>query len=182
MKKIIITVSVIIVILTSFFILRYNSFALAIKKAGYSSLNFAIIEKSFNDNGNQFVIGKTNDSFPALLYLEKDNMGFWHVIFTGGDTSPSRQITCIAWMKQRGIKYYNQQDNMTFETEKHCLYYGQNAIKLIQLPETAIPSGVAVNIQQSGKEYFIHTISNEPTEVLNNIDMYSILLENHFIE
>lgn len=80
-------------------------------------------------------------------------------------------------MKQAGFRYLNQEDELISATEWHKIYYGENAIKLIEIPYEKLPSGVALNIQQSGSSYLIHTISYEDPEVLNKIDMYSILQE-----
>lgn len=64
-----------------------------------------------------------------------------------------------------------------FDFEWHMLYYGNNAIKLIEFLPGQIPENVAIDIRQAGNIYSIHLINFGDPYVLPNIDIYSLLLE-----
>lgn len=61
------------------------------------------------------------------------------------------------------------------------IYSGNNALKLIEFTPGQIPDNVTVNIQQAGESYWIHLITFAEPDVLNSIDMKSILQDNQCI-
>jgi len=158
--------------------LYLNNFNMALMSAGYSDYDVNVLERGVDDNGHEFKIVKLSHYTTAVLAkMEKNKYGFWKVSYTGQKSSIENKFITIGWMKQAGFKYFNENDELITAIEWHIIYYGENAIKLIEIPYEKLPSGVAVNVQQSGKSYLIHTISYEDPEILNKIDMYSILQE-----
>ncbi|SFQ47435.1 hypothetical protein [Caldicoprobacter faecalis] len=185
MKKVyIIVIFILVTGIIVFNIFRINSFSLAIKKAGFNPHDIIPLESDFDANGNEIKIIKTSSNRQeiVLVYMVKNKMGFWSVGYWSpyqypDEESQETQPVCIGWMKPAGVKWYYINGNKTFETEWHLLYYGNNAIKLIEFLPDQIPDNVAVNIQQAGNEYSIHLIHFGAPDVLNNINMRSILLE-----
>lgn len=176
---------ILIVLITSSIIMfiHKNSFYNVLKKAGYANYEANILESGFNDNGNEFNIVILNRfSTVALVYMEKDKRGKWEVSYTGGKSSIDNKFLTIGWMNEAGFKYYKQSDEPIFETEWHVIYYGENAIRSIEIPLSELPPGVAVNVQQSGNTYLIHTVSYIDPEILNQIDMKMILEETNCVE
>jgi len=178
MKKVYIVSLICISAAVAFIVFSINSLSIALKSKGYSHEYVLVLERGFNDNGNEFRIVKTSkgDDF-VLVCVEKNNMGFWTVAFTGGISSPGTHLVSIGWMKNAGIRRYEVDDTPSFSNEWHKLYYGDNAIKLISITPKQLPSGVALNIQQTGSDFSLHFISFEKPEVLEHIDVY-YLLEN----
>jgi len=78
-------------------------------------------------------------------------------------------------MKNAGIRRWEAHDNPSFSSEWHKLYYGDNAIKLISITPEQLPPGVAFNIQQTGSDFSIHFILFEKPDVLEQINVYSLL-------
>jgi len=185
MKKVyIIVIFILVTGIIVFNIFRINSFSLAIKKAGFNPYDVIPLESDFDANGNEIKIIKTssNKQEMALVYMVKNKMGFWSVGYWSPHQHPNgesqeTQPVCISWMKPAGIKWYGTDENITSAFEWHLLYYGNNAIKLIEFPPGQIPENVAVDIQQAHNEYIIHLIHFGAPDVLNNINMRSILLE-----
>jgi hypothetical protein len=183
MKRAYIVSLIILVAAVAYLVISFNSLNIALKSTGYSSGDIMVLERGFNDNGKEFRIIKTSkDDNLALVCIEKNNMGFWTVSFSGGTTSPGTHLVSIGWIKSAGIRRYEANDSPSFSSEWHKLYYGDNAIKRINIAPEQLPPGVALNIQQTGSDYIIHLISYESPDVLNQIDMHSLLIEMNCIK
>ena len=183
-KACIIVISILVIGIIVFNIFRMNSLSLALRKAGFNPYDVKHLESDFDANGDEIKIIKTssNKQEIVLVYMVKNKMGFWSVGYWAPNQHPDgepqeTQPVCISWMKPAGIKWYNIDGNTISEIEWHLLYYGNNAIKLIEFLPGQIPDNVAVNIQQAGNEYSIHLIHFGDPDVFNNIDMHSLLLE-----
>lgn len=184
-KTCIVVISIIAIVIIAFGIFRTNSFSFAIRRAGLNPYDVIPLESSIDANGNEFRIIKTSSDKQeiVLAYMEKNRMGFWSVAYYSPPPHPSEEtswdtkLVSIGWMKPAGIKRYDAAEDPIFETEWHQLYYGNNAIKLIEFLPGQIPDNVAVNIRQAGNEYSIHLIHFGNPDILNNIDMHSLLLE-----
>lgn len=173
-KYLLLILALIISILTYIYL---NNFNLALKSAGYSDYEINILERGFDDNGHEFkIVELSHYTTTVLANMEKNKYSFWKVSYTKKSAIENKFIS-FGWMKQAGFRYFNQEDEFISAIEWHKIYYGENAIKLIEIPYEKLPPGVAVNVQQSGNSYLIHTISYEDPEILNKIDMYSILQE-----
>lgn len=178
MKRVYIVSLIGITAAAAYIVFSINSLSIALKSKGYSHEYILVLERGFNDNGNEFRIVKTSKGNDlVLVYVEKNNMGFWTAAFTGGISSPGTNLVSIGWMKNAGIRRYEADDDPSFSNEWHKLYYGDNAIKLVSIMPEQLPPGVALNIQQTGSDFSIHFISFEKPDVLEQIDVY-YLLEN----
>ena len=158
-------------------IFSLNSLRIAMLNAGYSPNDIVVLDRGFNDNGKEFLVIKTSkgDNL-ALVYMEKNNAGLWTVSNNEGDASPGTHLVSIGWINNAGIRRYEVDETPSFSNEWHILYYGNNAIKRIAIAPEQLPSGVAFNIQQAESDFSIHLITYEPPEILNQIDIHSLLV------
>lgn len=179
----IVSLIVIAIAAVAYLAFSFNSLRIAVKSADYDPNDIAVLERGFNNNGKEFRIIKTRkgDNL-ALVYMEKNNMGFWTVSYTGGNTSPGTRLVSIGWFKNAGIRRYEVSENPSFSSEWHILYYGNNAIKPIDITPEQLPRGIAFNIQQAGSDFSIHLISYETPDILNQIDIHSLLIDTNCIK
>ncbi|WP_429148952.1 hypothetical protein [Anaerotaenia torta] len=183
MKKVHIVSLIILVIAAVYLVFRLNSLSIALRVAGYPHGIAKTLERGFNDSGKEFrIVTARKDDDLALVCMEKNNMGFWKVLYTGGITSPDMHLISIGWIKNAGIRRYEVDEDLAFSNEWHNLYYGNNAIKRIDIDPGQLPPGVALNIQQGGRDFMIHLITFEEPEALNQIDIHSLLMDTNSIE
>ena len=88
----------------------------------------------------------------------------------------------IGWAKTTGFKRFTGEETPNIGSEWHNIYYGNNATKLIDITAKQLPAGVAMDIRQSGSEFSIHLTTYEEADILNQIDIHSMLLEARCIE
>lgn len=183
-KTCIVIISILTIVIIVCSILRMNSFSLALRRAGLNPYDVIPLESDFDANGDEIKIIKSSSDKQeiVLVYMVKNKMGFWSVGYQSPNPHPEGELdeiqpVYIGWMGPAGTKWYNIGGDTPFEMEYHLLYYGNNAIKLIEFLSGQIPNNVAVNIQQAGNEYSIHLIHFDVPDVFNNINMPSLLLE-----
>ncbi|ACM61294.1 hypothetical protein B0S90_2552 [Caldicellulosiruptor bescii] len=180
MKKIHLVILAILILVFVFITIIKGSFSITLWRAGFSSANIQTLARSFDDNGNEIKIIKTNSkrSDIVLVYLVKNKFGFWKVgYFT---PSSSNKLAVIGWMRWSAVRRFKADEDHLFEAEYHKIYYGNNAIKRIEFLPGQIPENVAVSIWQAGKEYYIHLIcfGTGDASPLNSIDIHSLSLKN----
>jgi hypothetical protein len=115
----IVSLIVIAIAAVAYLAFSFNSLRIAVKSADYDPNDIAVLERGFNDNGKEFRIIKTRkgDNL-ALVYMEKNNMGFWTVSYTGGNTSPGAHLEySITKVMDTALLFY------------HKGYTGLNSIK-----------------------------------------------------
>jgi len=180
MKKIHLVILAILILVFVFITITKGSFSITLWRAGFSSANIQTLARSFDDNGNEIKIIKTNSKKNdiVLVYLVKNKFGFWKVgYFT---PSSSNKLAVIGWMRWSAVRRFKADEDPLFEAEYHKIYYGNNAIKRIEFLPGQIPENVAVSIWQAGKEYYIHLIcfGTGDASPLNSINIHSLLLKN----
>jgi hypothetical protein len=127
------------------------------------------LERGFNGNGNEFRVIKTSSEQEkiVLLIIEKKALGRWEISSVANASNTGYAV--IGWMKSAGIRRFDIKEDSVFETEAHLLYYGNDATGYIDIDSEKLPSGVAVNVRQSGGNYSIHFVSYGDLNGLNEV-------------
>ncbi len=185
MRKFGVTLTIVLILgLVVFFILRAFSFPLALRMSGLNPRVTDRIEHSFDANGREFRVIKTEsrDGGINLVLLTRNGLGFWCMESqSSNDGQPGPWPVSIGWIRSGGAKRFDFEENATFENEWHLAYYGNNAIKKIEFLPGQIPENVTVNIQQAGAVFSIHVVSFAEPDVLNRFNVPDLLIENHCI-
>jgi len=181
-----IVLSVIITVLSFSFLFFINtnmSFNWALRRHNLLTTG-NIIHESSNLNGKEFIIFQTNESEsdnPVIVHLARNSMGLWSIEILL-EPSLENNIISTSWAENVTLNTFDSIISNHFEW--HNVYYGNNAVKKISddLLEF-IPSGVSVRTWQAENEFFIHLISSfGRDDLLNNLDLETILRENGFVE
>lgn len=192
-KTIIIWLAVIAVLILTvivFFILQANSFSLMLRSADLYPGTVIYIDKLGATEGRierrnrqytVFLSETMPSGRPALVYAERNYWGFWYIedIEIAEDEGDS---VSLFWTNSAFGRSFNPNDNYIHEREVQRAYCGSNAIKLIEIKPEQLPPNTAVNIQQAGNVYRIHTVSYVSGETTPSIDFEAILRENGCIE
>lgn len=143
-----------------------------------------IIHESTNLNGKEFIIFQTNEretDYPAIVHLNRNSIGLWYVEKLL-ESSLENNIISTGWVENVTLNTFD--DIISNHFEWHNVYYGNNAVQKISddLLEF-LPTGVSVRTRQAENEFFIHLISSfGRDDLLNNLDLETILHENGFVE
>ena len=183
-------VAVLLVAVIVFFVLQANSFSLMLQNAGLQTDHVTYILKQGVTEGpierrnrvyTVFLAETKPGVVPALVYAEKNYWGFWYIeeIVIAENEGDS---VSIYWTNQAFHKRFDLNSEPIFEWEVQRAYCGSNAIKLIEIDPEQLPPNTAINIQQSGNIYRIHTVSYVSGETTPTIDFEAILRENGCIE
>lgn len=168
----IIAISLAVIVLS---VLYFNSYGIALNKAGIQSKDPVIVDSGINNNGNQYrVVAEYSTGDAHIAYLVKNSVGIWHVERTS-ETQTSTGFAELSWDNVASIRRYTVSDSSVVEFENHRLYCGNNAIKRIAISEGDIPYNVTVNIHQAGNAYMLHFVAFGSGETLNEIDCDSLL-------
>lgn len=183
-KSNIITLSVAILAVVCFFIIRAYSFSLALRMSGLNPGDVEEIEHSYDSIMKEFKVIKTSSKKKeiVLALMARDSIGFWKVKYTNEATPIRPNLVSIVWIRDAGTKRYTYKENVISENEWHYVYYGTNASKLIEFLQGQIPNNVTVNIRQSGQKFWIHLISFSEPDVISSINIEELLKTNNCIE
>ncbi len=116
-----------------------------------------------------------------MAIITKNNLGFWTITSKSGKVAANPNLISIGWIRGGGAKRFIYTENAEFENEWHIAYYGNKATKLIYFLPGQIPENVTVNIQQAGELFWIHIITFANPDVLNSIDIQTLLIKNQCI-
>ena len=135
-----------------------GGFAAALEAAGLNGYVDHIEELDL-DQGREFRVfqGTTKEGKPALARAEKNELGLWEIVTL---KTLTREKGCIeiSWVKAAGERRYSRWDDPVQEKEWHYVYYGNDAVKAIELHPEQMPQNAAVSIQQDGATYRIHVV------------------------
>lgn len=182
-KKYLVLLLILLLGVIAFLGFKLNSFSFSLIRKGYNPNDVDAIEHSFDSNKEEFKVIKTSskNNEIVLAIITKNSMGFWNVTKTTEATSVSPNMASIAWIRGGGAKRFAHTSNAIFEHEWHYVYYGTNAISLIEFLPGQIPENVTVNIQQAGEQFLIHFITFAEPDVLNSINVETLLKDNKCI-
>lgn len=185
-----VVVAVLILACIVFFVLQANSFPMMLRSAG---LNTGTVTYIVEQGVAQGEIDKWDKAYtvflsqtmpggiPALVYAEKNFWGFWYIedIVIAEEEGDS---VSLYWTNPTFFRRYDPNSEPIFEREVQRAYCGSNAIKLIEIEPEQLPPNTAINIQQAGNIYRIHTVSYVSGETTPTIDFEAILRQNGCIE
>ncbi len=148
-----------------------NSYGIALRSAGLSKSSIQYLDAGIDDNGQEYRAVfqyRTDDDAIDFALLTKDKLGVWHTTQKSAWPGSDASYSTFAWMNVAGMKRYAVGDATTTEFEVHNVYAGNNAIKLIEIPQEALPSNVTVNVHQAGALFVIHLVYyGEDVDTLN---------------
>jgi len=130
--------ALIVLFVIVFAIIRENSFSQCLRANGYDPHYYRLIERDVDENGDEVKIIKTTGYTKALLYLQKNKYGFWHIEETAA--SAGNEETTLLFSKQN---------------ERHKYISGSGANKIISIPNNELPLGVVFNAVQDGGDYTV---------------------------
>ena len=183
-KPIIVGITIIFVITAMSIYFCSLSFPAVIHRTVPNVDNYEMLLQDVDSNGDVFRIVRidTVDGEVALAYLTRKSMIFWTVTQLKTEKEQQKGFVGIGWIMSAGIKAFEAQDEIVFEREWHIIYVGNNAIKLIDIPQEKIPSNVTINVQQARAYYQIHVISFADPDPSNKVDVRDILLSEKLIK
>ena len=174
----VISICILVVLVLVFFVFQANSKALALSSAGVdTSYIHEVVALDVNDGVEfQILYANMNDGTPALIRLEKNGLGFWSVKKL--DTANEEGYAAMGWAKFSSTQRYTATDVPRTGHIYHHVYAGNNALKLIDIPQDQIPHNLTMDIQQNGKSYVIHIITTAETSDYPGFDIYGLLKDN----
>ena len=181
--SILISIITVLILAFLFFINTNMSFNWALRSNNLLTTG-NIIHESTNLNGSEIIIFQTSEresGYPTIVHLTRNSIGLWY-IDTLLEPSLEYNIISTGWIESVALNTFDAVISNYFEW--HNVYYGNNAIQKISddLLEF-IPSGISVRTWQSENEFFIHlTSSFGRYDLLNNLDLKTILRENGFVQ
>ena len=111
---------------------------------------------------------------PNLVTLAKnDTFGFWYIAAI--DNSPSH-----VWFEESNYRWFKGTE-FIIDFEFHYLYIGSGAKAFIDLDSADIPGDVLVEVNQKGRNYWIHVVSDN-TDAVNQLNLMQKLRDKGFIE
>ena len=117
------------------------------------------IEKLDMYQGQEFRVfqGTTKDGKPVLARAEKKEDGLWEIVTV--KTLPREKGRMeMSWVKDAGERRYSRWDKAVQEKEWHYVYYGNDAVKAVELRPEQLPKNTAVSIRQEGEIYLVHVV------------------------
>lgn len=185
-----VVIAVLLLAVILFFVLQTNSFSLMLRNADlYPGTVTYIVKQGITEGPIErrnrpytvFLSETMPGGRPVLVYAEKNYWGFWYLedMVIAEDEGDS---VGIYWTNQAFYRRYDPNDDPVFETEVQRAYCGRNAVKLIEIKPEQLPPNTAVNVQQAGNVYRIHTVSYVSGETTPSIDFEAILRENGCIQ
>lgn len=136
--------------------------------------NRTITEYTDRDGIERKALLTSDDGSPALVLLERVFPGIW--VLRDSDRSDEPLLpgwTQMAWISQ-GSSRWHESNSLTSGHEWHFVYACNNAKGILNLDQTLLPKGAAVDIWQQGEEYYIHIITYSDGLHFN---IYEVLLE-----
>lgn len=170
-------------LISLFFIFQACSFHLAIAGLGLNRQQLTVVQEPTTDaDGTAFqvVLSQTKKDEAALVFLEKNFLGFWAV--SGVEiATPERWnsgVAQITWSEPL-FSFYDGEPDITMVL--HMIYAGRNAIASFEnLPYDKIPGNVTVMATQNASDYYIHVITVLP-EGGTNFNILPLLQESGLI-
>lgn len=164
-------------------ILFINSYSIALFRAGIKPENLSSIHTYVESNGREYRILLNKDANKNITFVQmvKKPIGLWSVEYSMDTMSSKTGLATYGWMRPAGVKSFSMV-NPVFEYEVHQIYYGQNAIKLIEISQEQLPDNVTVHIQQAGPEYTIHFMAYGDADILSKIGVYNLLVSTGCIK
>ena len=178
-RKKLIAIIVLLAVVIGFFLVRGNSFSIAIAASGYRTDNVKTLHSGVDANGNEFCmikVGAIDEEGFAILHMVKGFMGFWSCL---------SKYTSVEGMASGGFADFNEeewQDGIGLKMYFHVLYYGTTAIGKVEIYPEQIPDYTTVTIQQDGSEFYVHVITNAELEPEDTLNVPLVLYENGCIE
>jgi len=168
-------------ILICFFIYKGNSFSFALANAGFNVSDIDTLEHGFDNNNKEFKVIKTSTGKEkvVLAIMTKNKLGIWSISLI--HKNENNGVVSIGWFGDGGVKRYEQTENPIFFNETHIVYYGTNAIKLIELLPDQLPDNVTVSVSQAGEIFSIHLLTRGDSDILNSINVVDLLIQNKCI-
>jgi len=137
---------------------RDGGFAAALEAAGLNGYAYDIEPLDIHQ-GREFRVfqGTTTEGKPALARAEKKENGLWEIVTV--KTLPREKGRMeMSWVKDAGERRYSRWDKAVQEKEWHYVYYGNDAVKAVELRPEQLPKNTAVSIRQEGETYRIHVV------------------------
>lgn len=147
---------------------RSFSQTLALKGKGFASRHVVLVDRGYIGDGQgggvdyQVVTTRKGEAM-AAVYMEKNRWGFWRVRYGSEADKTKWESGVLSWMLPAGFRSFASGDRV-FVTERHTLYYGEQAHKLIDIPAETYPPGSAMQVQQAGGTYLVHVTTYEEPE------------------
>lgn len=97
MKRVYIVSLIGITAAAAYIVFSINSLSIALKSKGYSHEYILVLERGFNDNGNEFRIVKTSKGNDlVLVYVEKTIWAFGRRLLPGESLLPVQTLFLLA--------------------------------------------------------------------------------------
>lgn len=164
-------------------ILWYYNYSIVLLHNGFKLKETSIISAGIDNGGKEYRVIKSKDAYGNVkfAYCSKEFASLWKIIQIADKPSDDTGMIAIGWSGKINVSRFNMEDNAIFEHEIHHVYYGRNALKLVDVPVEKLSSDITVSIEQNGTEYILHLISYGDADALNKVNIYELLKEEGYI-
>ena len=145
-----------------------------------------VFDCGWDTSGDEYraVMEYNQEEAPSLALLKRTSLGTWEMTDVDYPSETDLHPT-IGWMRMAGIARFAVDGETGFITEYHKVYSGNDAVKLIEIPEGMLPYNIAVEIRQAGSAYMLHLVtyssSTEEMEQWNKLDVIQKLQQAGYI-
>lgn len=161
-------------------LLLCNSYGIAkwtadVKLDGKGTLVAQGIEVGSNSIEDYYLYS-TAEGYSLVTLAKNKWLPFWYIASVVSSNEQDR--INHAWFGRNTHRWFDGKWETDFEV--NYLYIGSDAVSSIELTQADIPGDVLVKVNQQGKYYCIHVISDD-TEAMNGLELWELLKEKGYI-